>query len=153
MHTHIFTPARADRIRNRIQLRCGCWRAAEVCAPCSERMDQHRAALQASFAGKGEHPGDLPIPGCESCYRGLKLPRFVAKCCCLKPRAERCTGCVDTPRGVHVCLVETPEEIDHALWVATGAPLGTAGTSAATKQKVAAMEQATQLRAPRLHDR
>lgn len=157
MHTHIYRPAQADPVRSRIKLRCGCWRAAVACEPCTERLEAHRVALQASFKGEGEHPGDRPEPGCEAkgCYRGLVMVRQEKACCCSRAQseAERCRGCRSMPRGIHNCEFASEAEINHELALRMMPKPQTAKPTKEARAMSAAMEQATQLRAPPLHDR
>ena len=52
-----------------------------------------------------------------------------------------------------MCLVETEAEINHTLYVKLGAPVAKHAPTKEMRDRVKAMEQATQLRAPRLYDR
>jgi hypothetical protein len=94
----------------------------------------------------------MPEAGCDGCYRGLVRTKFEAACCCDKPRAERCSGCIDRPRSMHVCLVETAAEVDHALYMLTGAPVAKITRTKATRALTGPLEHGNGERMPRSKD-
>ena len=129
-----------------LKLRCSCGKTRQAkglpCPSCGPLVDAYnkgrRDAGNAFTLAKNAEERDaaralIPPdyePGCEQCFEGLTLPRWVQPCCCYK-RGRRCSGCENVAERnlPHICLVDTAEEIDYELATAEGlsAPAETAG--------------------------
>lgn len=172
---HTFVPV--QRVVMRLRMRCrdaGCGKtklvSAAACPTCAEAATEHQAAvnrraatyMQARRDGLGSDAADAlagPMPvraaacGADDCYRGLIIPKWEPPCCCYRAG----TKCIDCERQqdrteAHQCLVDTPEEIRHELYIRMGAPAGRSNPSKEVRAAAAAMEQAVRLRGPVLHD-
>ena len=119
-----------------ICLRCSCGKTRRVrgiaCSTCGPKADAYTKARREeglAWAAATTREGrqavlDRAVPtftaGCEGCFAGLTVPNWIAPCCCYQ-RRRKCSGCENVPERSlpHVCMVETADELDAELAMAT----------------------------------